>query len=36
LPINAFHLNNNLIGPHFMECIFLFPSPKSISICENI
>jgi hypothetical protein len=24
--VNAFHLNNNLIGLHFMACIFLFLS----------
>jgi hypothetical protein len=36
LPTNAFHLNNNLIGLHFMACIFLFLSPRSISIFEKI
>jgi hypothetical protein len=36
--VNAFHLNSNmkfsnkLIGLHFMACIFLFLSPRSISI----
>jgi hypothetical protein len=28
LPTNEFHLNNKLIGLHFMACIFLFLSPR--------
>jgi hypothetical protein len=34
--VNAFHPNNNLIGLHFMACIFLFLSPKTILIFEKI
>jgi hypothetical protein len=36
MPTNAFHLNNNLIGLHFMACIFFFLSPRSISLFEKI
>jgi hypothetical protein len=31
-----FTQNNNLIGLHFMACIFLFLSPRLISLFEKI